>query len=150
MISPGEDDNLGGPRLREAWRFRRAGSSGFVYWLLRWGGVVIFAAVVVSLVVSLVWQAAPAFRHSGLFFLFGGTWNATKSEYGAGVFILDALITTALAMVLVIPIGIGTAAVLSEFSPGWLAGPLAAIVGLLAGGPVGRATRRTPVPLAAR
>jgi phosphate transport system permease protein len=54
----------------------------------------VFVAVVVALVVSLVWQAAPAFRHSGFSFIFSGTWNPDTEQFGAGVFIIDTLITT--------------------------------------------------------
>ena len=58
----------------------------------------VFAAVVVSLVVSLVWQAAPAFRHSGFNFIFSGTWSPDTEKFGAGVFIVDTLITTGVGL----------------------------------------------------
>jgi phosphate transport system permease protein len=38
-------------------------------------------------------------------------------------------------MVIVVPIGLGTAAFLSELAPGWLAGPLSTLIGLLAAVP---------------
>jgi phosphate transport system permease protein len=108
---------------------------GRLYPLIRWGGALIFVAVVVALVVSLVWQAAPAFRHSGFSFLFSGTWNPDESKFGAGVFIIDTLITTGVALLIAIPVGIGTAAALSEFLPRRVAGPVSACVDLLAAVP---------------
>jgi phosphate transport system permease protein len=103
--------------------------------VLRWGGAALFVAVVVALLSVLLYQAAPAFAHSGWSFFFTGTWNPTTSTYGAGVFIIDTLITTALAMVVVIPVGIGTAALLSEYGPRWLSGLLGALIELLAAVP---------------
>jgi phosphate transport system permease protein len=95
----------------------------------------VFAAVVVSLVVSLVWQAAPAFRHSGFAFLFSGNWSPDTDHFGAGVFILDTLITTGVGLLIAIPVGIATAAALSEFLPRRLAAPLSTCVDLLAAVP---------------
>jgi phosphate transport system permease protein len=102
---------------------------------VRWGGALVFVAVVVALVVSLVWQAAPAFRHSGFSFIFSGTWNPDTNQFGAGVFIVDTLITTGIGLLLVIPVGIATAAALSEFLPRRLAAPLSTCVDLLAAVP---------------
>jgi phosphate transport system permease protein len=108
---------------------------GWIYATVRWGGLLVFAAVVVSLVVSLVWQAAPAFRHSGFSFLFSGNWNPDTEQFGAGVFIIDTLITTVVGLLIVIPVGIATAAALSEFLPRRIGAPLATCIDLLAAVP---------------
>jgi phosphate transport system permease protein len=112
---------------------RRLG--GRLYGAFRWGGALVFGAVVVALVVALLSQSAPAFAHSGFGFIFSGTWNPDTEQFGAGIFIVDTLLTTGLAMVLVVPIGLGTAAALSELSPKWLAAPLSTAVDLLAAVP---------------
>ena len=110
-------------------------SHGRIYATIRWGGVLVFAAIVVALVVSLVWQAAPAFRHSGLSFIFSGTWNPDTDQFGAGVFIVDTLITTGVGLLLAIPVGIATAAALSEFLPRRIGGPLSTCIDLIAAVP---------------
>jgi phosphate transport system permease protein len=120
-----------GPLIARA----RRRPKGRVYAALRWGGVLIFVAVVVSLVVSLVWQAAPAFRHSGFGFVFSGTWNPDSEQFGAGVFIVDTLLTTVIGLLLAITVGIATAAALSEFLPRRVAAPLSTCVDLLAAVP---------------
>ena len=89
----------------------------------------------VSLVVSLLWQAAPAFRHSGFSFIFSGTWNPDTEQFGAGVFIVDTLITTAVGLLIAIPVGIATAAALSEFLPRRIGGPLSTCIDLIAAVP---------------
>jgi phosphate transport system permease protein len=112
---------------------RRPG--GRVYAVVRWGGALVFVSVVVALVVTLVWQAAPAFRHSGFSFIFSGTWSPDASQFGSGVFIIDTLITTGLGLLISIPVGIGTAAALSEFLPRRLGTPLSTGIDLLAAVP---------------
>jgi phosphate transport system permease protein len=87
------------------------------------------------LVVSLVWQAAPAFRHSGFSFIFSGNWNPDTEQFGAGVFIIDTLITTVVGLLIAIPVGIATAAALSEFLPRRIGAPLATCIDLLAAVP---------------
>ena len=114
---------------------RRRRPGGRLYAVLRWGGALVFAAVVVSLVVSLTWQAAPAFRHSGFGFLFSGTWSPDAGKFGAGVFIVDTLITTGVGLLIAIPVGIATATALSELMPRRLAAPLSTGIDLLAAVP---------------
>jgi phosphate transport system permease protein len=122
-------------RVNEALAAGRASGSERVYLVLRWSGATLFVATVVALVAVLIWKAAPAFHHAGLGFVFGGTWDPTTSTYGAGVFIIDTLITTALALLLAIPIGLATAAYLAALGPSWLTRPIAAGIDLLAAVP---------------
>jgi len=119
---------------RAAFEARRR-TGGRFSTVFEWAGVLVFGGAVVALVVSLVWQAAPAFRLAGPSFIFSGTWNPDKDQFGAGVFIVDTLLTTGLAMLVVVPVGLGTAAALSELIPRWLAAPLSTAVDLLAAVP---------------
>jgi phosphate transport system permease protein len=132
---PSEDTGVTGGHFAEALAKRRQRPGGRLYAAVRWGGTVVFAAVVIALVVSLVWQSAPAFRHSGFGFIISGTWNPDTNHFGAGVFIVDTLITTGIALLIAIPVGIGTATALSEFLPRRLAGPLSICIDLLAAVP---------------
>ena len=47
-------------------------------------GATIFAVIVLGLVVSLLATASQAFGHSGVSFLWSGTYNATKDIYPTG------------------------------------------------------------------
>ena len=91
----------------------------------------IFAAVGVSLFV----QAWPALVHSGPGFVTGTTWDPNKAIYGVLPFIVGTLLTSAIALVLAIPIGIGAAIFLSEYAPRRIAAPLGVLVELLAAVP---------------
>lgn len=121
--------------VKEGLRRRWARPGGRTYAVLRWTGATVFAVIVLGLVVSLLASSSQAFGHSGLSFLWSGTYNATKDVYPTGIYIIGTLITTAVAIILAVPIGVGTAAFLSELAPKWLAGPLSILIDLIAAVP---------------
>jgi phosphate transport system permease protein len=121
--------------VSEALQRRWARPGGRVYAALRWTGAMVFAAIGLGLIVSLLASSRQAFGHSGLSFLWSGTYNATKTVYPTGVFIVGTLITTAVAMVVAVPIGVATAAFLSELAPRRLAAALSVLIDLIAAVP---------------
>ncbi len=121
--------------VREALDRRRGRPGGRLAGAVRWVGAGLFVAVVLALVWSLLAGAEPAFARDGLRFLWGGSLDRTGTAYGAGPFVVGTLLTTAVALLLAVPVGIGTAAMLSELAPRWLAGPLSILVDLIAAVP---------------
>jgi phosphate transport system permease protein len=117
--------------VREILDRQRAKPRGRLYAAIRWGGAAVFATVFVTLLVVLSHEAAAALGHMGLSILWRG-WNPAKGQYGAGVFILGTLLTTFVALIIAVPIGLGTAALLSELAPRWIATPLTVLVEFLA------------------
>lgn len=73
--------------------------------------------VVFLIVVVLAQQAMPALRQFGLGFLVGRQWNPVKAEFGALAPIYGTVVTSFLALAIVIPIGVGVAIFLAE--PTW-------------------------------
>ena len=103
--------------------------------IFRWltaGVAVLVVGLLVAIAVQLVLGSAPAFLHFGLGFVTGQTWDPSKAIFGALPFIAGTIVTSALAMLLAIPIGILTAIFLSEMAPRWLAVPLTFTVDLIA------------------
>jgi len=96
------------------------------------GVVVSFVAAISYL---LVVQSLPTIRLFGYRYLFGVEWNAPASIFGAEPIIVGTLITSAIALLIGVPISLGIAMFLSEEAPGWLRTPLAALVELLAAVP---------------
>lgn len=123
------------PGVREAVERRRNERSGRAYAALRSAGALAFAAVLAALVVTLAVDATPAFAHSGLGFLWSGTWDPTRNAYGAGVFAVGTLVTTAIALVIAVPIGVASASFLSELAPRSIATPLSVLIDLIAAVP---------------
>ena len=91
-------------------------------------------AIFAALVVVLFWQAWPAFHTIGMQFFTTVTWDPepTHREFGALTFIYGTVMTSAIAMLIAVPLGVGTAAFLSEIAPAWLRKTGSFLVELLA------------------
>ena len=75
-----------------------------------------------------------AFEKFGLGFLTGKSWNPVfdREQFGALPFIVGTLVTSAIAIVLAVPVAVGLALLLNEVRTGWIRDPLAVFVDLLA------------------
>ena len=93
--------------------------------------LLLFAAVAASLLL----QAWPGFFHSGFGFITSTTWDPNHAQYGALPFVVGTLLTSAIALVIAIPVGIGAAVFLSEYAPRSVRGVLGLLVELLAAVP---------------
>jgi phosphate transport system permease protein len=95
---------------------------------------VLVIVLFVVLVAVLVWKSLPAFRTIGLRFFTEFDWNPEQDHqvFGALGFIYGTLATSALAMLIAVPLGIATAAFLSEVAPNWLRRPAAYLIEMLA------------------
>ncbi len=98
------------------------------------------ALLVISLVVGIgyeLWQNSALSRQAfGWKFLVTSEWDpALTYTFGALPFILGTLITSIIALIAAIPLGIGTAIFLAELAPDWLREPLGFLVELLAAVP---------------
>lgn len=92
-------------------------------------------AVLAGLLVSLVIEAWPALQTFGAGFLVGTTWSPANDTYGAAIAIYGTLVTSAIALLLAVPISFGIAVFLTETCPIWLRRPLGTAIELLAGIP---------------
>jgi phosphate transport system permease protein len=103
--------------------------------LLAQGAAWITLALLAGIVVSLIIGAAPAIREYGLSFLWRSQWDPVKNEYGGLVMIYGTLMTSAIALLIAVPVSFGIALFLTELSPGWLKRPLGTAIELLAAVP---------------
>ena len=107
---------------------------------LRFRFLALFAAVAViavfgGVIVSLGDGAWDAIRAFGLKFFYSQSWNPVTDEYGALAPICGTLITSFIAMLFAVPIGIGIAIFLTEMCPRPLRRPIGIAIELLAGIP---------------
>jgi len=89
----------------------------------------------VGIVWSLTAGAWPAIKAFGLPFLWTEAWNPVTERFGALAPIYGTLVTSAIAMLLSVPIGIGIAIFLTELCPRPLQRPIGIAIELLAGIP---------------
>ena len=98
------------------------------------------AAVVVliilgGVIVSLVHGSWPAMQAYGFGFLTSQAWNPVTENFGAAAAIYGTLVTSIIAMVIAVPVGLGVATFLTELCPHALRRPIGVAIELLAGIP---------------
>jgi phosphate transport system permease protein len=93
--------------------------------------LVLLSGVIIALVVG----AAPALGTFGFSFLFDESWNPVTERFGALAPIYGTLITSAIAMLIAVPVGLMIAFFLTELCPMVLRRPIGIAVELLAGIP---------------
>jgi phosphate ABC transporter permease protein PstC len=103
-------------------------------------GLTALAALILALIVfffyELAGEARPAFAKEGVFgFIFGSEWNVSANLYGALPLLVGTLITSALALLIGVPIAVATAIYATELCPLRLRSPLTVLVELLAAVP---------------
>ena len=86
-------------------------------------------------IMSLVIGAMPVFEAFGLNFLFEQRWNPVTEKFGALAPIYGTLVTSLIAMVIAVPVGLLIAMFLTELCPMWLRRPIGIAIELLAGIP---------------
>ena len=97
-------------------RHAHTGDRAFAVGLTLLGGSVLFVVGVIVLVCARL--SAPAFAKLGFFhFLAATDWNPVEDSFGALPFVYGTLVTSAVAIVLAMPVAIGLALFLTEMSP---------------------------------
>jgi phosphate transport system permease protein len=88
-----------------------------------------------GMLVRTTWAAWPAFSHSGIGFITSNTWNPNLNQFGGLSFIYGTVITSAIALVLAVPVSVLIALFLTQIAPPRVATPLGYVVDLLAAVP---------------
>ena len=107
--------------------------------ILKWGLTALAAAILVLIgffFVRLYIEAEPAFSRFGFFgFTFDNNWDVAKNIYGALPLLVGTLITSAVALLIGVPVAIAAALYVTELCPRRLRGPLTIMLDLLAAVP---------------
>jgi phosphate transport system permease protein len=88
-----------------------------------------------GVIVSLIHGSIPAFREFGLEFFTTQRWNPVTEKFSALAPVYGTLVTSAIAMLIAVPIGLMIAVFLTELCPTWLRRPIGIAIELLAGIP---------------
>jgi phosphate transport system permease protein len=88
-----------------------------------------------GILVSLVYSSWPSLKQFGLSFLWRREWDPPAGKFGALVPIYGTLVTSAIALVVAVPVSFGIALFLTELAPNWLRRPLGTAIELLAAVP---------------
>jgi phosphate transport system permease protein len=133
-------DELPGPDGRGPLPGDRAGTG----WLgdrlfggLARGAGLLVIAIVTLIAVFLLSQAVPALAKDKVNFLTSTQWNVdgTPLQFGIANLLWVTVLSSAIAMVIAVPLGVGVALFITQYAPGWLSRVAATLVDLLAAVP---------------
>lgn len=92
-------------------------------------------ALIVLIGYELAHGSAPTMRLFGLRFLVSSDWDPVNEKYGALPFIFGTFVSSAIGLLIAVPLSIATAVYLTELAPLWIRQPLATFIELLAAVP---------------
>jgi phosphate transport system permease protein len=88
-----------------------------------------------GVIIALIEGGYPALREFGADFFLQQRWNPVTEKFGALAPIYGTLVTSAIAMLIAVPLGLLIAMFLTEICPMWLRRPIGIAIELLAGIP---------------
>jgi phosphate transport system permease protein len=100
-------------------------------WLTRTFAFFVFA-LLLAILASLVVGSQLTLEKYGFSFIWSSDWDPVQEKFGALVPIYGTLVTSAIAMLIGVPVSFGIALFLTELSPAWLKRPLGTAIELLA------------------
>ena len=86
----------------------------------------------VAVAVSMAWGGRLAFQTFGLDFVTSKEWDVVDGRFGALVAIYGTLVSSAIALIVAVPVSIGIALFLTDIAPTWSRRPIATAIELLA------------------
>ena len=114
-------------------RLRRPTSPGdWVFQTIALLAALSLVGLLVAMTVYLVDVAWPAIQRFGLGFLTGSTWDPVREVFGALPAVYGTILTSAIALVVAVPVSLGVAIFLAELAPRWLRAPTSFLVEMLA------------------
>jgi phosphate transport system permease protein len=113
----------------------RGGARDTRFRLLTISAALVVVGIFGGVIASLVSGAMPSIKAFGFGFITSDAWNPVTEKFGALAAIYGTLITSFLAMLIAVPVGIGIAIFLTEICPRPLRRPIGIAIELLAGIP---------------
>jgi phosphate transport system permease protein len=114
---------------------RRLRASDLLFLGLTRGAALLVLALLSGVILALIIGSVPVFRTFGLSFVYTSIWNPVTEQFGALAPIYGTLVTSFIAMLVAVPVGLMVAFFLTELCPIWLRRPIAIAIELLAGIP---------------
>ena len=114
---------------------RRAGAGDIRFRLTTMAAAILVLLIFTGVVASLILGAMPAIKAFGFGFITTEAWSPARDRFGALGPIYGTLVTSAIAMLIALPVGIGIAIFLTELCPRMFRRPLGIAIERLAGSP---------------
>jgi phosphate transport system permease protein len=102
------------------------------FYLAMLGCALSVIGIVGLIVYELITKSNLSWHAFGLKFFFRSEWDPVNDQFGALPFVYGTLVSSALALLIAVPLAVGVAVYITEMSPRWLRGSLAFTTELLA------------------
>jgi phosphate transport system permease protein len=109
--------------------------SDVVFRNLTRGAAILVLVILGGVIIALIKGSLPALQEFGFSFLYEERWNPVTEKFGAFAPIYGTLVTSIIAMVIAVPLGLLISLFLTELCPMWLRRPIGIAIELLAGIP---------------
>lgn len=96
------------------------------------GSILVIVAAIIIQLVTMSWPSIVKFNWR---FIVSSDWDPVAGMFGVLPLIYGTVVSSTIALLLAVPLGLGVAIFLSEIAPPWLRGPVSFLVELLAGIP---------------
>ena len=118
--------------VRVAEEARRSAIPDIAFRALTFGFALVVLLLLCGVLATLIAGALPALQTFGPAFVVTNVWNPVTEKFGALAPIYGTLVTSAIAMLIAIPVAFGIALFITELCPVWLKRPLGTMIELLA------------------
>jgi phosphate transport system permease protein len=119
-----------GLRSRLRWRGENIPDALFRYLAMAFAALIVL--LVLGMVIAMTKASWLSIERFGFSFLTTSDWDPVFKEFGALPFIYGTVVSSLLALLLAVPVSIGTALFLAEIAPSWIRSTLSLTVELLA------------------
>ena len=127
-LSAAIEDEVPGPPLSSS-----SGSIGDkIYGAITFLASLTIFVIIIWIASSLGWQSLPVFKQFGFSYITGSVWDDGQKQFGILPYIFGTLYSSFIALLIAVPISLGTAIFLSEMAPPWIRTPVTFLVELLA------------------
>jgi phosphate transport system permease protein len=106
-----------------------------IFYLLCLAGALAIGVLLILVAYQLFKGSHLAMKQFGWGFLVSSAWDPVNEDYGALPFIYGTFVTAAIALLIAVPLSVGTAIYLTDLAPLWLRQPLVSIIEMLAAVP---------------
>jgi phosphate transport system permease protein len=102
------------------------------FYLAMLGCALSVIGIVGLIIYELITKSNLSWHAFGMKFFFRSEWDPVNDQFGALPFVYGTLVSSALALLIAVPLAVGVAVYITEMSPRWLRGSLAFTTELLA------------------
>src|SRR5438094_4469945 len=132
-LSKGEGNDKPKPISRWRMALSPTGNAGDAFFrALMFAAALLVLIIVGGMIVALTADSLLSIRQFGFRFLTSQHWDPVKSEFGALPFIYGTIVSSAIALLISVPLSLGIAIFLVEQAPYYVARPITFLVELLA------------------